>query len=521
MNRSPLKFLAILLGVLMVVFLFAGLDDLPRDVRAQIDSERTALASAQKQLASAKSEVTGEVQGDPALFQSVMASRQWPVQLAQDETALQSAARDMEELTRLQKANRRQDRQRAQSLLLHERSLRQQAINQAVSVQKEADHWVEMKKHLPDTLQAMDRDYRTIHSFDLTPVTATVTKATGDWPQKKADLDARVSAMKSTIGQDDELWNSTAASRKAAAAGDYGHVEFGPLISAADALHSSATDLPAKASEITTLSGQLYNSWDKVLVDMETRGIGSDRSYDQKIRTVTTHLADASAKTGEVTSDEKWVVVPQSTYKAQQNNLGMAIAHKSAGVYDSEAETVAQPAGFAYVASPAQGSNQYGYWDHSGGRDFWVFYGQYALLRDLLWNHNYRPLDRYDYDGYYSSRRSGQTYYGRDEASGGARYGTSSATTQERYSGSTFAKSGGFKDSQFASKSGGYRDSKFSSPLAKDPNADRGAKRFGSHSDEPRATPPPSRGFRSTPRPSSPRPSFRPPSSGRSFGRRR
>ena len=57
-------------------------------------------------------------------------------------------------------------------------------------------------------------------------------------------------------------------------------MEFGPLISAADALHRSATDLPAQATEVKTLSGQLYNSWDKVLVDMETRGMGSDAVLD-------------------------------------------------------------------------------------------------------------------------------------------------------------------------------------------------------------------------------------------------
>ena len=516
MNKSALKFLAILIGVLMVAVLFSGLDDLPRAVRAQVDSERAALTSAQKQVDSDKHEVMGEVAADPALFGSVMASRQWPVQLGQDAASLQSAARSMDELTRLQKANRRQDRQRVEALLLQERGQREQALNSATSIQKEAAHWVDMRKRLPDTLQAMDRDYRTIHGFDFTPVNSTVQKAEGDWPQKKADLDSRLGAMKNAIAQDDQLWNSTAESRKAASAGDFAHVEFGPLIAAADALHNSAAALPAKATEIQTLSGQLYNAWDKVLVDMETRGIGSDKSYDQKIRTVTTHLADSTAKTGEITSGENWVVVPQTTYKAEQNDLGMAIEHKSAGLYDVEAERVAQPAGFAYVASPSQGSNQYGYWDHSGGHDFWVFYGQYALLRDLLWNHNYRPPDRSDWDGYYSSRTSGHTYYGRDDASGGSRYGTAGSTTQERYSGSTFAKSGGFKDSKFASKSGGYRDSRFSSPNARNPEADHGARTFGSHPSEPHAAPP-SRSYR----PSTPRPSFRRPSSGRSFGRRR
>jgi hypothetical protein len=177
---------------------------------------------------------------------------------------------------------------------------------------------------------------------------------------------------------------------------------------------------------------------------------------------------------------------------------------------------VAQPAGFAYVAPLAVGRNQYGYWDHSGGRDFWVFYGQYALMRDLLFNHDYRPLDRYDWEGYRDYRSTGRTYYGHDEAYGQApKYGTQGTTTQNRYAGSTFAKSGGFKDSKYAPKAGSYRDSKFASPNAADPNADHSPRHFGSSpgSGHPSAAP-------SAPRPSAPRPSYRPPSGARRFGKR-
>src|ERR1035437_10222606 len=97
------------------------------------------------------------------------------------------------------------------------------------------------------------------------------------------------------------------------------------------------------------------------------------------------------------------------------------------------------------------------------------------------------------------------------------KYGTSGTATQEHYSGSTFAKSGGFKDSKYASKPGGYRDSQYSTPMAKDPNADHSPRKFGSGS-SPSAAPPPSRSYRPAP------PPYRPPaprSPGRSFGRRR
>ena len=188
----------------------------------------------------------------------------------------------------------------------------------------------------------------------------------------------------------------------------------------------------------------------------------------------------------------------------------------SAGKYDIEAERVAQPPGFAYMAPPGQ-SNQYGHWDHHDGRDFWVFYGEYALMRDLLFNRGYRPLDRYEWEGYRYAQRSGQTYYGHDEAAGQApKYGTQGTATQRSYEGSTYAKSGGFKDSKYASKSGGYKDSKYASPSMRDPNADHSGRTFGKGSSRE-----PEHNYR--PPPSRPAPSYHPParSPGRSFGRRR
>jgi hypothetical protein len=146
-----------------------------------------------------------------------------------------------------------------------------------------------------------------------------------------------------------------------------------------------------------------------------------------------------------------------------------------------------------------------------------VFYGQYALMRDLLFNHReYRPFERYEYYDYRTYQDRNQTYYGRDTTTSAPKYGTSGTTTQEHYSGSTFAKSGGFKDSKYASKPGGYRDSQFATPMARDPNGDHSARKFGSGGSRPpeqHASPPASRSFR-------PSPSYRPPtrSPGRSFG---
>jgi hypothetical protein len=494
-NKGPLKFLAAFIVTMMAVLPFAGMDSLPRDLRSRIDSERTALAGAQSAVRAAQDEVARELQSEPELYRSIASSQTWQPVLGQSASNLQSATREMEQLTALQKQNRRGDRAQVESLLSQEQQLRTTALNRATGVQKDAAHWIELKKRLPDVVQQMDRDYQAIHAFDLASTAAVVSKAETDWPEKKADLDARLAALRNGAAQSDTLWQSTAAARRQAASGNYAGLDFGALFGAADALHTTAVSLPAKSSELAALTGQLYTTWDKLLVDMEER----NRSYQQKVRTVTT-------KGTETKSDEKWVEVSRAQFDAMKPNLGMAIEHKPAGKYDSEAERTVQPAGFAYMAPPSQGRNQYGYWDHRDGRDFWVFYGQYALMRDLLFNRDYRPLQRGEYEDYRGYQNRGQTYYGRDESTASApKYGTQGSATQNRYSGSTFAQKGGFNDSKYKNQSGSYNGSKYATP-----GGDRTPRSFGNGSSRPQASPP-----RSAPR-SMPRPSSPP----RRFGRR-
>jgi hypothetical protein len=496
----------------MAVVPFLGFDDLPRQTRAAIDSERAAMRSAATQIQHAKSEVSVELQSEAELFRTIPAARQWPATLDGAATTLQSAERDMQRLDALQKQNRRADRNDAERLLADERRLRSLATGQATASENEASHWVELKRHLPDQVQQMARDYQTIHAFDFTPIAATVQRAATDWPEKKADLETRLAALHEVQARGEQVWQSSAELRREAAANDYSHLNFGALGGDEDALHTAAADLPQRSSSLTTLTGQLYTSWDKILADMEERGHGKSKTYDQQIRTVTTQVPDAASKAGTTKSEDRWVEVPKPTYDAMRNDLGMAIEHKGAGKYDVEAERVAQPAGFAYMAPPGQ-SNQYGYWDHSSGRDFWVFYGQYALMRDLLFHGSYRPIDYGEWRDYRTYQQTGRTYYGRDAVDNLPKYGTQGTATADHYSGSSYAKSGGFRSSQYASKSGNYRDSHFATPNAGNPNADHSPRRFGSGSSRP-AEP------HFTPRPSAPRPSFHPPSMGRRFGRR-
>ena len=78
MSRGTLKFLAVLLSVLIVCVLVAGLDNLPRGVRAQIDSERAALKAAQNRFRAAQADVGRDLESEAALYRAVPATRSGP-----------------------------------------------------------------------------------------------------------------------------------------------------------------------------------------------------------------------------------------------------------------------------------------------------------------------------------------------------------------------------------------------------------------------------------------------------------
>ena len=521
MSKSSLRVLAVLLSLSIVLVLFANLDGLPRDVKAQIAAERKAYNAAQSQLQSVSSDVSRTLAGESVLFAALPSAHEYPARLSRASTSISSARQSIAELDRLEKQDRRSDRARIESIIASEKQQRTAALADAESVRKDAAHWVDLKNHLPQEAQEMERDYQAIHGVDLTAAATAVSKAETDWPAKKSDLETRLAGIRSIATRSDEVWQSSAEARRAAAANQAQKVDFAALFAAADTLKTGAVELPRETAQLKDLTGQLYQSWDKVLVDMETRGTGNAREYNQKIKTVRTAVNDATGKNGTTSSDEKWIDVSKAQYQAMEKNLGMEIEHKPAGKYDTESERVVQPAGFAYMAPQGQ-SNRYGYWEQRNGSSFWVFYGQYALMRDLLFNRDYRPLDYREYQDYRTYRQRNETYYGRDTATQAPKYGTAGTATQEHYSGSTFSKSGGFKDSKYATKAGGYRDSQYATPMARQPGGDTSGRTFGSGSSrpsQPRASPPPTRSYRPAPTPY--RPSMPRSSPGRTFGSRR
>jgi len=147
-----------------------------------------------------------------------------------------------------------------------------------------------------------------------------------------------------------------------------------------------------------------------VLEDMREEGSFFTKYYHQYRVT----QGERQAVTG-------WVEVPEETFRKYEAFLGMALVAKSEdGVNDKP-----HPAGYHYVGNP-----RYGSWENRGGGSFWVFYGQYAMMRDLLGGGR-GMIGRNDYGDYRTTRERGRPYYGPVSADGRTRkYGTNGSVTK-------------------------------------------------------------------------------------------
>lgn len=95
-----------------------------------------------------------------------------------------------------------------------------------------------------------------------------------------------------------------------------------------------------------------------------------------------------------------WHEVSEDVFGRYEHYVGMVVASKGKDGRHTDVRQ-AHPPGYQYVGNPS-----YGFW---GGGGFWQFYGQYALMRDLMggWR-----VNRDDYRDYRRNYERGRPYHG-------------------------------------------------------------------------------------------------------------
>ncbi len=178
------------LVVLAAMFASAACNGLPKTLKAQIDAEDQQYSSARKEFDSARDEVRQDLAKQPALAK--MRGLLWQPALDRDAEKLNTSAMQLKELRALREKDRSNSRGEVTQLLHGEQRLRSEALADVRNMQSEARRFMTLTTSLPK----LDRDAEQLAATDLSDVTRIVQKAESDWPEKKSDLDRRLTAVK-------------------------------------------------------------------------------------------------------------------------------------------------------------------------------------------------------------------------------------------------------------------------------------------------------------------------------------
>ena len=419
---------------------------LPSSVRKQIAAEHRHLEDVRQDLSAEQRSLEKQVAESPDLFANRPEPERWKAQINEAQQQLAQASSLDRQLADIASHDRHNERTRASDLIFRANQLEDKARNEAHDAEAAAEKWIAFKNDPKSHVNELKSAYDTVH--DSGTLSKSIEQAEHDWPAKKDALDTRYTAILNLSKDAEDIWQRTADARSNLENGKPSGAQIVTLIEAGDSLSNDASAFRGQTNQLRGLSDQLYTSWDKILVDLDD----GDADYRERIRTVRTHISDVATHQSETSSSEQWQSVSKPQFESVKNDVGMAIAHKDAGEFDSEASTTPQPAGFAYIAPESVGHNEYGYWTHDHGESVWTWLPQYLILRELLWNHSYRPVVLDEYHGYRVAQSAGKTYYGgANTATEAPKYGTHGTFTRTTYASSRYVQSGGFGSSSYAS----------------------------------------------------------------------
>ncbi len=261
--------------------------------------------------------------------------------------------------------------------------------------------------------------------------TQVIPKVKEDFPNLASKIDERFKPLldlEKQVSQADSLADSLFSRHQ-----EGQDIDFAKLTDQIDLISREYNELEQTRSKYQKLLLSVYVGYNKILDDMKVEWASRSAVplYFHK------YLFEVD---GKISKSRGWVPVSESVYKANEDNLGMAIVSKKVGQFDDEANTHATPPGMAYMGDP-----KYGEWRRdSNGNSFWSWYGKYALF-STLFAFPPRSFGYNRWNSFHQTYRYDRPYYG-SMSDGRRQYGTKGAFTKasSRYRASSFAQTGGF-----------------------------------------------------------------------------
>jgi hypothetical protein len=417
MNSKTLLFLAGGLGILVLIIALiavalGGIDD---EVTKRARTQRTAIENRIGTMDKQIAYVEGISKEHGEVLEGL--TSQWAEEIKKAKASQQACVKKMDEIKKLVDNNDGDDEPKVKTLISEVSSTFNAAANDVTSIHQRATRISEFMKNkdkvISNAVMKANGASQTITNLD-----AKVIQAGADWPAKKSDLEGRLRTLKSYSTKLAELAKSVKTDAKP--------MQLILWCEEIDDLRNRIT-----SNNISSLVSQLYNSWDKVLVDMDIREVGFGVEYYHTYKICRIKVVPGGKSTA--SEDSKTEKVNESKFVKNEKNLGMTIESKPTGKYDHEVDRVVQPPMYNRIAPRGQ-RNHYGRWE--GDSWHWNEFIMGAMVGNMLSG----PSIRYDdYDRYHDNWRNRRTYYGRT-TTGQPKYG-SSGTTTRRTLGNAYKKS--------------------------------------------------------------------------------
>src|SRR5262249_38876913 len=154
--------------------------------------------------------------------------------------------------------------------------------------------------------------------IDSGDAAAPARKAMVDWPEKRDDLQRRLDSVKDLEGQGQKIWESSAGLRATTESAQVADADIESLLSQADRLDHVTQEAKGDVSTIDTLAGQLYVSWDKLLLDVD-----KGQEPREKVRIVRIRFPDATLTHGDSSSEERWEPLERFGIRDADASTGM------------------------------------------------------------------------------------------------------------------------------------------------------------------------------------------------------
>src|SRR4051812_27282719 len=249
-----------LLGIVMAscVLLQSCNGDLSHSTLRDIEWEKSEWERDSRALDRTAKLMEAEIAASPKLFEGTSGPEQWRAKLAEAKNRLAQSERDNRRLGEIARSNRASSQAEAERLLMEARELRQRAVSETQTVEASVSKWRHFAANPQAAVTSIDQNLAAIRSVDLRALTATVEKAENDWPSKKTDLAARLSALEGLEKTAGTKPNPSEVVREQASGGVLTGPSVAALISLDDDLAHTRTSLASGTQELADLSSQLY-----------------------------------------------------------------------------------------------------------------------------------------------------------------------------------------------------------------------------------------------------------------------